>query len=73
MTDNQSFLQSTTSNAFTLGTSTTATSQLGKKKIQTAAEIAEKRRTEVFGDTNLGDSIKRGRTDYAETLRKKRR
>lgn len=37
-----------------------------------AAEIADKRRTEAFGEQNMGESIKRSRTNYAESLRKKR-
>jgi len=65
--------QQPSSDAFTLGTSTVATTQLKKNNPQSAAEVAEKRRTEVFGDNNFGESSKRGRTDFAETLRKKRR
>jgi hypothetical protein len=61
------------SNSFTLGTSSTQANQQKKVNPATAAEVADKRRTEVFGDTNFGESSKRGRTDFAETLRKKRR
>jgi len=43
-----------------------------KAKVKTSEEIAEMRRKETF-QTNLGESTKRIREDYAVKLRKERR
>ena len=50
----------------------TSTAANQSKGLKTAEEQAEIRRKETFGENNVVESNKRGRTDYAESLRKKR-
>ena len=58
--------------AFTLGTQKTNTTGLGLAK--NADEVITRRSEQLLGSQNtILENSKRGRTDYAETLRKKKR
>ena len=58
--------------AFTLGTQKADTKSLGLAK--NADEVVQRRSEQLLGSQNtILENSKRGRTDYAETLRKKKR
>lgn len=49
-----------------------ASAQPKKGAPQTAQEMADRRTKEVLGGGNFVESSKRGRVEYAESLRKKK-
>ena len=70
---NQTQLPESSTTSFTLGASNTTVAAAKKNAPQTASEMADKRSLQLLGDQNFVESSKRGRTDFAESLRKTRR